>query len=82
MIIYCSVHHAGGDTWVEADKAVQSKVFPGARFASCHECLEKGLEPRPLVVLAAIYNDNEDCKKARKQGLYLGQDITAAEIML
>lgn len=82
MIIHCSVHHAGGETQVEAEKLVDSKAYPGARFAACQDCIDSGYEPRPLVIIGAIYQGNDHCKKAMKYSLYLGEDIKAAEIML
>lgn len=76
MNIICSVCKAE-----DAEKVVESRMITGARFAGCSRCLELSFEPRPLIVLGSLYGNSTQARRAIKYRLYVGDEITATEIV-
>ena len=76
MEVMCSVCQLDNDL-----KLLRSKTLPGARFIACAGCREAGWEPRPLVVLGAIYGDNDVARQFIRERRYVGEDIKASEIL-
>ena len=59
----------------------RSVLFPRARIIMCPACIDKGFEPRPLVVLATIHDDSSKAQEFIKRDKYPGDRITASEIL-
>lgn len=78
MIPKCSVCKDSSDT--EA-RLLESECMPGARYIACSDCRENKREPRPLVVLGVRYGNARKSGQHIKYHLYLGEEITASEII-
>ena len=76
MEIMCSVCQLDDDL-----KLLKSTVMPGARYIACAGCREVKWEPRPLIVLGAIYGDVDVAKQFIREHRYVGEDIRASEIL-
>lgn len=66
----------------ESDLMMKDSVtMPGARWLCCSDCDEAGLQPRPLVVLGAMFGDTKKSADVIKRDLYCGTPIKASEII-
>jgi hypothetical protein len=48
----------------------------------CQSCIDKKLEPRWLVVLAGRSNGHESVREIVSKKRYIGNDITASELLI
>lgn len=59
-----------------------SDLMPSIRLFLCGECLEAGKEPRYIIVLVARGGESTSVKPYIKDHRYVGDPITAKEMMV
>jgi len=60
----------------------QSDLMPSIRLFLCNECLDAGKEPRYVIVLVARGGDALSVKSYIKDHRYVGEAITAKEMLV
>jgi hypothetical protein len=62
-------------------KQRQSKLEPGIKLLVCQSCVDSKFEPRGIIIIHGRMNGPESVSRYIAKRLYVGREITAAEIM-